>query len=336
MPFVAQWEQRPEVDGFLRHHLGVDLTVTRVAGDASFRSYHRITTPTLTRILMDAPPDREDSAPFVDLSAFLDRHGIRVPRVLAAAPEHGLYLLDDLGDLTFLRALQAGAPPADRLYEAAVATLVNLQATPLDNTCVAHRRPYDRRLLAFELSLFTDWYVEGIRKTPIPPRDRQRFAAVFERLMAGILAQPVVLVHRDYHSRNLMWTADEQVGVIDFQDGVVGPVTYDLASLLRDCYIAWPAPFRQRMMDLWLDQAGDRLGYRPGPEAFQRDFDWMAVQRNLKAVGIFGRLSLRDGKHGYLHDIPRTLGYVRETLPRHPELADLAALIDQYAPREGD
>ncbi|MBF0153033.1 MAG: phosphotransferase [Magnetococcales bacterium] len=333
MPLSNGLELTPTIHSFLSERLGAAWQSEKVAGDASFRNYYRVSGNGVTRILMVAPPEKEDSAPFVDISRFLDRFGVAVPRVLDGDKAAGLYLLDDFGDMTFLRVLEAqGMGVAERLYQGAVESLLQIQATPVDGSCVAHKRPFDRKLLRFELSLLTDWTIEGIWKRRISPEDRQRFERLFDRLLDAILAQPVVFVHRDYHSRNLMWMAGERVGILDFQDAVMGPITYDLASLLRDCYVAWDGPFRRKMMILWREGAARRLGYAPSWEAFERDFDWMSVQRNLKAVGIFGRLSLRDGKHGYLGDIPRTLGYVRETLARYPELAELADLLATCAP----
>ncbi|MEO5353226.1 MAG: phosphotransferase [Magnetococcus sp. XQGC-1] len=317
---------------FLRTALGeIPFTVTRVAGDASFRSYHRVETAQDRFILMDAPPDKEDSAPFLDIARFLGGFAVPVPRVLQARPDLGYLLLEDFGDVTFLEALRQQADPKP-LYRAAVQTLLEIQATPKDGSCIAHHRFFDREMLRRELALFTDWYIEQIRAIPITAADRARFEAVFTRLLDEILQQPTVFVHRDYHSRNLMWCRDA-VGVLDFQDAVVGPITYDLASLLRDCYVAWPADFREEISDLWLQGARTRLGYHPPDrQAFQRAFDWMGIQRNLKAIGIFGRLSRRDGKHGYLEDIPRTMGYVREALRPYPELHALNDLLDRYTP----
>jgi N-acetylmuramate 1-kinase len=191
-------------------------------------------------------------------------------------------------------------------------------------------------LMSRELALFTDWYLEGILKQTLTPEDRSRFEVLFSLLMDHLLDLPKVLVHRDYHCRNLMWQGDEagkkRVGVLDFQDAVMGPITYDLASLLRDCYVAWDSSFREKVSAHWRQEAAGRLGYRPTTEEFNKDFDWMALQRNLKAIGIFGRLSLRDGKHGYLQDIPRTMSYVKETLPHYPQLDELGQLIEKYSP----
>lgn len=337
---------------FLRETLGEQtFTLSRVAGDASFRHYYRVEATQGSFILMDAPPDREDSAPFLDIAAFLRRFDIPVPHIVQAQQAQGLLLLEDFGDLTFLEAIQQQqAPTADphppapltqpthpipdvhTLYETALSTLLDIQATPMDGSSVAHQRFFDRAMLRQELALFTDWYIEKIQSIPITEADRQRFETLFSHLVDAIVQQPVVFVHRDYHSRNLMWHQG-RMGILDFQDAVVGPITYDLASLLRDCYVAWDAPFREHMMHFWLEGARRRLGYAPhNAQTFQQAFDWMAIQRNLKAVGIFGRLSRRDGKHGYLKDIPRTLGYVRETLAHYPELQDLNRLLDRYVP----
>ncbi|MEO5345431.1 MAG: phosphotransferase [Magnetococcus sp. YQC-9] len=315
---------------FIVAHLGADASVRKVAGDASFRSYYRVESEKGRYILMDAPPEKEDSAPFVDIARFLKKYGVPVPEVVAERLDQGYLLLEDFGDQTFLKALDAGAS-ADTLYRAAVETLIDLQNTPEDGSCLAHGRPFDRAMLRRELALFTDWYIEGILKTPITPEDRAAFDRVFDVLMERILEQPWTLVHRDYHSRNLMW-CDGRIGVLDFQDAVMGPITYDLASLLRDCYVAWERPFRERVMGWWFADPRIQGRYTVEWPRFQADFERMGIQRNLKAIGIFGRLSLRDGKHGYLNDIPRTFGYVRETLTSHPELAELERLIDRYVP----
>lgn len=325
----------PAAIAFVHDAVGSEGTLALVSGDASFRRYFRVETGQGRCILMDAPPDKEDSAPFVDLSRFLTRHGLPVPRVIASRLDLGYLLLEDLGDTTFLIALTQGVDPP-LLYREAVEVLLDLQSTPVDGECIAHRRPYDRVLLRQEFSLFTDWYLEGIRQQVISREDRERFDGLFEQIIDYLLTLPTVLVHRDYHCRNLMWQPEkkgrDRVGVLDFQDAVMGPVTYDLASLLRDCYVAWDAPFRQSVCQQWLAGARKRLGYAPTPEQFRKDFDWMALQRNLKAIGIFGRLSLRDGKHGYLEDIPRTFSYVHQTLADHPELEGLALLIEKYGP----
>lgn len=313
---------------------GEEASVSILSEDASFRRYFRVTAGDATYALMEAPPDKEDSAPFVNMARYLKKHGVPAPEIFAESPAQGFYLLEDFGDVTFLKALEAGVEPK-RLYAAALDALLDLQAAPRDESCVGHRRPYDRALMMREFALFPDWYLGGIRQKKITEIDRGRFDRVFQRMIGVLLEQPQVLVHRDYHSRNLMWN-DGKVGVIDFQDAVFGPITYDLASLLRDCYVAWDAEFRAWALDYWMNGAIERIGCRGDLGMLARDLDWMAVQRNLKAVGIFGRLSLRDGKHGYLDDIPRTMSYVRETLPKYPELAELQDLIATYLPDWGE
>lgn len=332
---------RPEALAFLHETVGVGAQVVKVAGDASFRSYYRVTLPPgrsrdvgvpQVSIMMDAPPDKEDSFPFVDIVHYLHPLGVPVPEIFVDRHEQGFILLEDFGDVTFQTALEQGADP-EKLYTAAVNVLLDIQAAPANGACIAHRRPFDRAMQRRELALFTDWYIEGILKKTITPADRQAFDRIFHRIIDRTLAQQQGFVHRDYHCRNLMWRQDDQgVGVLDFQDAVMGPITYDLASLLRDCYVAWDRPFREKIIHLWLDGARDGLGFDVSPEAFAEAFDWMSVQRNLKAVGIFGRLSLRDGKHGYLNDIPRTLSYIRENVARYADLAPLGELMAAYLP----
>lgn len=308
---------------------GQQIIIHPVAGDASFRRYFRVESLRGRFIVMDAPPERENSSPFVDIARFLGGFGVLVPQVVHAQLDKGYLLLEDFGDTTFLNAIDNNHDP-DNLYRLAVETLLQIQTTPKDGSCIAHQRFYDRAMLLRELALFTDWYIEKIQDKIVSTSDRVRFEKVFDVLVDTVLQQPVVFVHRDYHSRNLMWHK-KGVGVLDFQDAVIGPITYDLASLLRDCYVAWDADFRQRIMALWLEGARKRLDYNPPTwQVFQKDFDWMALHRNLKAVGIFGRLSQRDGKHGYLKDIPRTLTYVHQTIAQYPELEDLGVLMEVY------
>jgi N-acetylmuramate 1-kinase len=325
----------PGAVSFINDVLGSDGDISLVSGDASFRRYFRVKTSDEQFIFMDAPPAKEDSAPFVDIATYLAKHNIAVPNIIKARLDLGYLLISDFGDTTFLTALQNGVP-AQTLYQEAIEVLLAIQSTPDDGSCIAHTRPYDRALMAREFALFTDWYIEGICKKSISDTDKKSFTSVFEQIMDYLLAMPTSFVHRDYHSRNLMWQGSQdkgqRVGVIDFQDAVMGPITYDLASLMRDCYVAWEKPFRQQVCTQWLKGARQKLDYQPTDAQFKKDFDWMALQRNLKAIGIFGRLSLRDGKHGYLEDIPRTFTYVKETLADYPQLATLSQLIGKYAP----
>jgi aminoglycoside/choline kinase family phosphotransferase len=271
---------------------------------------------------MDAPPGLEDTERFVTIAGRLRDLGLNVPRVHAADPEQGFLLLDDLGDRHYLDALTAGT--ADRLYGDALGALAVIQAcAPTDGL-----PEYDGPFLRRELAIFTEWLLGHYLEFALSPAERAGLDEAFELLVASALEQPRVCVHRDFHSRNLMVTDPPSPGILDFQDAVAGPVTYDPVSLLRDCYIAWPP----EQVEAWAYgyfglavQSGILRPEHEGP--FRRWFDLMGAQRHLKAAGIFARLAVRDGKPGYLGDIPRTLGYVTAIAPGYPELEPLAGLI---------
>ncbi len=290
--------------------LGAALEMAPASADASFRRYFRLCRGGRSWILMDAPPDKEDVRPFVALARALRGAGLNVPEVLAADLDRGYLLLTDLGDTPYLAALDPDR--ADALYGDALAALLRLQrARP-----PADLPPYDRALLETELDLFPSWFLGRHLDLPAPPQ----WPAVAATLVTSALEQPRVWVHRDYHSRNLMVTERDNPGILDFQDAVLGPLTYDLVSLLRDCYIAWPEDRVRGWVERYRREAA-HLGLLPdgvGADAFHRWFDRMGIQRHLKAIGIFARLHHRDGKPGYLGDIPRTLDYVLRACARDP------------------
>lgn len=299
---------------------GADLAVTPASEDASFRRYFRVRLNDTTRIVMDAPPAKEDSRPFVVIAAALFDLGLQTPRIFAADFEQGFLLLSDLGEQPYLTVLDEDN--ADRLYGDALAALARLQ-TGGDPTS-ALLPAYDGALLRRELDLFRDWFLDCHLGLSLSAAEQRMLDTAYAVLLDNALEQPRVWVHRDYHSRNLMVTAEANPGVLDFQGAVVGPLTYDLVSLLRDCYIAWPAARVER----WVLAYRDRLAARgfPGlgePATFLRWFDIMGMQRHLKAIGIFARLNIRDGKPHYLGDIPRTLNYVLEVAGCYPELNTL-------------
>ena len=299
-----------------------DFTLEPASSDASFRRYWRVRYPGQTLILMDAPPAQEDCGRFVDLARRLGAIGLNTPRVHAEDRTNGFLALSDLGDRLYLGALDPDN--ADRLYGDALAALAVLQAEGPRTGLPDYDAPFLRR----ELEIFREWFLERHLGLKLSPADLAAWQGAGETLIASALEQPRVCVHRDYHSRNLMVTEEANPGILDFQDAVVGPVTYDLASLLKDCYIAWPAE-RVNAWALGYLAAAVRSGLLPAvePERFLRWFDLMGAQRHLKAAGIFTRLKHRDGKPGYLADIPRTLGYVQEVCARYPELADLDRLL---------
>jgi N-acetylmuramate 1-kinase len=296
---------------------GESLELTPASSDASFRRYWRVRRDAATWIAMDAPPEFEDCGRYADLARRFRACGLNTPEIYAESREQGFLLISDLGDRVYLDELNDRT--ADRLYGDALETLQTLQKRgPVEGL-----PQYDSALLRRELALFREWLLQGLLRLSLDERDRERLDRVESVLIASALEQPRVCVHRDYHSRNLMLTETGNPGVLDFQDAVVGPITYDLVSLLRDCYLAWP---ESRVWDWafgYLQHAtASGLLTEVEPERFRRWFDLMGMQRHLKACGIFARLSLRDGKHGYLDDIPRTLGYVLDVAGRHPELND--------------
>ena len=298
------------------------------SADASFRRYFRVSRGDHSWIAMDAPPDKEDLAPYVRVARMLTDVGVNAPRVLECDESQGFLLNSDLGSRTYLAELEEGGD-AERLYADAIASLIRIQAGGVKH---ASRLPsYDGSLLRREMTLFPEWFCE--RHLGLEPERARGMESVYEALVAEALRQPRVFVHRDYHSRNLMVGDGKRFGanpgILDFQDAVHGPLTYDLVSLLRDCYIAWPLERVQGWV-LNFFRSASEAGV-PVPESEQalwRSFDLMGVQRHLKAIGIFARLWHRDGKPGYLKDIPRTLGYVKAVSARYPELAPLAEWID--------
>jgi aminoglycoside/choline kinase family phosphotransferase len=276
-------------------------------------------------IAMDAPPAREDCAPFVRIAGYLAQMGLNAPRVVQTDPDKGFLLLTDLGSRQYLDELEERPERAGELYGDALAALQTLQQQ--GRRFQAKLPPYDEKLLRFELSLFRDWLCGRHLGLEFSRQEETEWQACVELLLQNALGQPKVFVHRDYHSRNLMVTASGNPGILDFQDAVEGPHTYDLVSLLKDCYIRWPAD----QVSSWAMQFHAALAEKDPATVdvgrFMRSFELMGVQRQLKAAGIFARLCHRDGKPGYLDDVPRTLGYISELVPRYPELQFLAGLI---------
>lgn len=310
--------------------------IASASSDASFRNYFRVWCDDQTYIVMDAPPDKEDCRPFIAIARAMRALGLNTPEVLAGDLDLGLLLLTDLGSRQYLAELDQQSVP--NLYADALEALARLQVG--GDPASSLLPPYDAALLHREMELFRDWFLEQLLGLELRADEHHILDQAFAVLANNALTQPRVWVHRDYHSRNLMITDPDNPGVLDFQDAVVGAVTYDLVSLLRDCYIAWP----QEQVERWVLDHRARLRALGMPGLEDADqflcwFDLMGIQRHLKATGIFARLNLRDGKAGYLPDIPRTLGYVLEVAGRYPELADLRCLlqvrgVDRWSPTE--
>jgi aminoglycoside/choline kinase family phosphotransferase len=295
------------------------------SADASFRRYFRITRDADTYIVMDAPPDREQLGPFIRVAALLAGIGLNVPTILARDLPRGLLLLSDLGTRQYLDELPANGA-ADPLYGDALRALESLQLAHPD---VARELPrYTEALLMGEMDLMPEWFLKRHLQIDLPAAELAALRRVFETLAQEAASQPQVIVHRDYHSRNLLVSAHHNPGIIDFQDAVWGPLTYDLVSLLKDCYIAWPAArvrawvlgHRERLRQCGLALPGDERD-------FLRAFDLMGLQRHIKVLGIFARLYYRDGKPQYLKDLPRVLQYVKDTASEYPDMAPLAQLL---------
>ncbi len=311
------------------HRLEPD-SIAPASSDASFRRYFRVRAGNGSRIVMDAPPPMENVRPFVRIAQLLGTGGLHVPRVFEQDPEQGFLLLEDLGTTTYLQAVRAEPAVAHGLMIDAIDALVTLQR--IDGSGVVP--PYDRALLARELELFPEWCVQRHHGQILTDAHRAALGAVFELLLRNNLAQPQVLVHRDWHSRNLMRTVSRNPGVLDFQDAVVGPISYDLISLLRDAYVEWP---EEQQLD-WAIRYWERARKAGLPVAsdaadFYRDLDWMGLQRGLKVLGIFARLHHRDGKAQYLDDLPLVMRHVRLVAARYGAFKPLLQLLDSLESR---
>ena len=294
------------------------------SADASFRRYFRVNTQSgQSLIVMDAPPPQEDVRPFVKVAELFSATGVSVPAILAQDTERGFLLLSDLGSTTYLQRLNPDT--AHKLYLDAIDALIQLQVQSRAGVLPA----YDRELLHRELMLFPDWYVTRHLKATLSDAQSADLNRVFDLLLANNLAQAQVYVHRDYHSRNLMVMDKGNPGILDFQDAVYGPITYDLVSLLRDAYIQWDeALVLDWTIRYWERARRAGLPVSHDVDAFYRDFEFMGLQRHLKVLGIFARLYHRDRKDGYLNDLPLVMDYTRKTAYRYKEFAPLIRLLD--------
>ena len=292
------------------------------SADASFRCYYRITIDEKSWIAMDAPPPQEDCAPFININKRLIDAGVNAPEIIHQNLSDGFLLLSDLGDKHYLSVLNE--TNALKLYQDAIRALVKMQNNTRTNALPA----YAADLLRAEIDLFHDWLLtKHLQINPTHYANNRE--QLTESLIDNAIGQPQLFVHRDYHSRNLMLTNSSNPGVIDFQDAIIGPISYDLVSLLKDCYISWPGEFIQGLINYYLQELGHRMSSFSATQ-FQAWFDLMGVQRHLKASGIFARLYHRDGKAAYLKDIPRTLNYISALRDDYVELATLCDLLDEH------
>jgi aminoglycoside/choline kinase family phosphotransferase len=314
-------------------------TVRLASADASFRRYFRVDTTdpaAPTRIVMDAPPDKENSDPFVQVAQLMTGAGVLAPTVLDWDRANGFLLLDDLGRQTMLDVIDPARPDASRpLYDQAIGALIKWQLASRPGVLP----PYDRALLERELSLFPEWYIGRHRGVAVEGKLKERLDRSFKLIVDSNLASPSVYVHRDFMPRNLMVGNGQahggldghgRLGVLDFQDAVYGPISYDIASLMRDAFLSWDEEF---VLDItiryWTAARKAGLPVDEDFGAFYRAVEWMGLQRHLKVAGIFARLTLRDGKPKYLADTPRFIAYIRATASRYMELTPLLRVIDE-------
>jgi aminoglycoside/choline kinase family phosphotransferase len=296
-------------------------TLTAASSDASFRRYFRWEGAGRSFVVMDAPPPQENCKPFVDIAFLLAKSGINVPKIYAEDLERGFLLLNDLGNKTFLDVIDS--ENADALFGDALQALLAFQQLPM----VAPLPGYDVALLRRELELFPEWYVKRELGIEFDAAQQQQWQSVSDLLIDSALAQPKVLVHRDYMPRNLM-LSEPNPGVLDFQDAVYGPVTYDVTCLFKDAFLSWPEErVRGWLENYWQQASALNIPVQPVLEDFLRASDLMGVQRHLKVIGIFARICHRDGKPRYLADVPRFFSYIEAVIARRPELADLQALL---------
>jgi N-acetylmuramate 1-kinase len=318
-------DRKIQLENWLKQILSVQaFTLTAASADASFRRYFRVHLSDKTLIAMDAPPSQENCTPFVKVAKLMLDGGLNVPEVIAQDLTNGFLLLSDLGDETYLRALNNDSAPS--LYLNATDALIKMQLASQANVLPV----YDDVLLTREMQLFPDWYIAKHLQAELNAEQQAVLKNTFDILNKNILSQSQVYVHRDFHSRNLMLTKQNNPGILDFQDAVYGAITYDLVSLLKDAYIEWD---EEQVIDwavrYW--QPAKKAGL-PVPEDFSefyRDFEWMGAQRHIKILGIFARLYYRDGKEGYLKDMPLVMHYLRKVCERYVELRPMLRLLNQ-------
>ena len=304
-------------------------SIAPASTDASFRRYFRVFVDNQnTYIAVDAPPEYEDSVKFVKIASLMQAMGVIVPKIIATNLQEGFLLIGDLGKETMLNAIHRQETKAQEFYGEAIEILINIQTN--GSSHVEGLPLYSKELLIDEMRLFVDWFC--LRQLKIGPEiiNDYGFEEIFEQLSVYALDQNQVFVHRDFHSRNILMSEKGEMGVVDFQDAVRGPITYDLVSLLKDCYISLPSSKIDHWVDYYFSRLMDLELIDKSHQEFKLEFDLMGVQRHLKAIGIFSRLKYRDGKDSYILDIPRTMNYVYTTAKNHPFLDPLYQFIHQY------
>ena len=295
-----------------------------LSGDAGFRQYVRIATKDEAYIAVFSPPNKEKNDEFISIDEYLRENGVHVPKILSVDKSNGFMLLEDLGRTLYLDHLNKDS--VELLYGEALMALLNLQQVPKK---IRIFPPYNRKALWEEMCLFSDWFLPKLLGYQVDDKELKLIQDMFESLTISATSLPQVIVHRDYHSRNIVYGHEGTPGIIDFQDAVIGPITYDLVSLLRDCYVKWPEADVERWAVAYAGLAVDAgVIEEVSRDQFLKWFDYMGLQRHIKVLGIFARLSLRDGKHGYLDDLPLVIEYVRSVASKYPEFAPFVRWFD--------
>lgn len=305
---------------------GPQFELIPLTGDASFRRYFRLQSSQGQQIVMDAPPEKERLEPFLTVADLLTKAGIRTPQIQFSDISQGFAILEDFGDTLLFHKLSPQT--ANHLYKEAITTLINIQQNP--GLARAELPIFNNEYILQELQLFREWFLSAYLKLSLSQQEETLLNTVFGWLSDEVAQQPQVFIHRDYHSRNIMLVEKDnktELGIIDFQDAMRGPCTYDLVSLLKDCYIQWPAEQVHHWLAFFYEQLPLNSGY--SLKNFTRAFELCGLQRHLKVLGIFSRLYLRDNKRNYLQDLPRTLNYVRDCLGRYEELHSLSKFMQQ-------
>lgn len=297
-----------------------------ITGDASFRHFHRVNTNGGSVVLVDAPPATENNPQYERIARRWRAAGLPLPEILASDLEHGFFLVSDFGDQLFANALRTDHVNgnADARYRQAIALLMRIQALPDDGTTP----PYEMARFRMELGIFREWFLDKLLRHTLTYEEAQLLKATENALLDVIARQHRVCVHRDYHSRNLLVLSNGELGIVDFQDALWGPYTYDVVSLLRDCYVRWPDADVNVWRTYYVSLARQQLP-QGALDRFEEDFDFTGIQRHMKAIGIFARLWVRDGRPAYLADIPRVLGYLRDVAALHPQLRAFASWVDE-------
>jgi aminoglycoside/choline kinase family phosphotransferase len=309
---------------WIKENLGnIEYSLDAISGDASFRRYFRLVSSDHHFIAVDSPPEKESNDAFIHVTHLLAAEGLPVPHIHYSSLDFGFFLLNDLGDELLLDILNEDN--VENLYNKALNALAIIQQTSATSLPL-----YDENLLLQEMELFREWFLTSHLSLQINGDDNQMLNDTFNDLANNALQQPQVFVHRDFHSRNLMNIDSKHPGIIDYQDAVLGPITYDLVSLLRDCYIAWPnEKVNEFALAFYNKVANEKTMSNTDEESFLKWFDLMGIQRHLKAIGIFSRLNIRDNKANYLQDIPRTLSYIKSVAENHPETHNLSVFLNK-------